>query len=207
MFVPHFLFRYRGGKILAAAWNGDTCSLALATEAGGVKIYSLLPAHHTHNIITATSERSLLGVVVRPPPATLVLQHEIIIKGLSPVEQHTASAGNDKELSFDGNGNRKFSISRVTSLATNEMPPGEERGGAAILLGMVEGHHLCVWDLTTGCTLLTALALAPDGCKVEKMAWHAPAGLVALVQSLEEGARRIDVYQLDIVGKSVNQVR
>lgn len=139
---------------------------------------------------------------VRPRPATLILRHEIVVKSFSLPEQPPHSTS-DKNLS--GGGKRKGVLSRVTSLATDESSTNKS-GGTAILVGVAEGRHLCMWDMTSGATLLTALAIAPDRCKVDKVAWHAPSALVGLLYSEEAGPRRVDVHQLDIAGQTTTQV-
>lgn len=178
-----------------------------------MRIYTLSPtAHRSSNIaVKATSEaHSRPGVAAHPSPATLILRHDIVIKGFTTEGQYPVSGGEGSkhQLGIDEVGKRKSFLSRVTCLATHAAMPGEqeEPGGAGILIGIAEGRHLCVWDLTTGSTLFTAVAVAPDGCSIEEVVWHAPAALVALVHSLEQAARRVDVYQLDIFGKSINQV-
>lgn len=219
----------RENKILTAAWNADTCSLAIATAEGGVKIYDVLPSHP--NGMTRTKKQSTTRDVLRqaggekgeqqqepvgatpismngPPlsrPAAIVLRHEIVIKTVAS----TPGAG------------RKVVSRQVSSLATSSEDRGwwgedgaasrggEVRGGrtaanaataagAGILVGVADGKHLCVWDLATGSTLLTALSMAPEGCTVEKVLWYGPAALVALMYHDGVGVARVDVHQLDI---------
>lgn len=120
----------------------------------------------------------------------LVLRHEIVIKSVSLIP----------------NGGKKIVHRQVSSLATDESSERGGEAGAAILVGVAEGQHLCVWDLVTGTTLLTALAIAPAGCKVEKVVWLGPAALTALLYSVEGGLRRIDVHQIDIAGQTATPV-
>lgn len=177
-----------------------------------MRIYSLIPTPHrsSNTTVKATSEaRARHGDTRRPSPATLILRHDIVIKGFTTEGQYSVSGGEGSKhhLGIDGVGKRKSFLSRVTCLATHAALPGErESGGAGILIGIAEGRHLCVWDLTTGSTLFTAVAVAPDGCSIEEAVWHAPAALVALVHSFDQAARRVDVYQLEIYGKSINKV-
>lgn len=201
--------KHRGGKIIAAAWNADSYNLALATDSGGVDIYGLLPTHRC-NVTSGTAARKSVrvGAAVLALPANLVLRHKIIVNCTSsevPVPVCIGGGDDGKNCSVGGNGIRTVSRSQLTCLASDESDGN--RGGAAMLVGVAEGRHLYVWDMLTGSTLLTALALAPDGCNVEKVAWHAPAALVALVYSVENGARRVDVHQLNISEQRTTQVR
>ena len=84
---------------------------------------------------------------------------------------------------------------------------GAAVGGAGILVGVAEGKHLCVWDLATGSTLLTALSMAPAGCTVEKVLWNGPTALVALLYHDGAGVKRIDVHQVDIAREATKPVR
>lgn len=84
---------------------------------------------------------------------------------------------------------------------------GAAVGGAGILVGVAEGKHLCIWDLATGSTLLTALSMAPVGCTVEKVLWHGPTALVALLYHDGSGVKRVDVHQVDIAREATNPVR
>lgn len=199
-FKPPWSVAPREGKILAAAWNGDTCSLALATAAGGVKIYDLLPTTPCNSTLDASGDsdsgsrvRPQSGRIrpARPQPVKLILRHEIVIKCVSLIP----------------NGGKKIVHRRVSSLATDESSEPGRQAGSAILVGVAEGQHLCVWDLVTGTTLLTALAIAPAGCKVEKVVWLGPAALTALLYSVEGGLRRIDVHQIDVAGQTATPVR
>lgn len=78
--------------------------------------------------------------------------------------------------------------------------------GAGILVGVAEGKHLCVWDLATGSTLLTALSMAPVGFTVEKVLWHGPTALVALLYHDGIGVKRLDVHQVDIAREATKPV-
>lgn len=219
----------RENRILTAAWNADTCTLALATAEGGVKIYDILPNHPSgatgkinrvitrdatirHDTEKKVGQQQPVGAtpiyMTGPPlsrPAVIVLRHEIVIKSVS---------------STPGDG-RKIVGRQVSTLATSSDDRGwwgenvaaswgvEGRSGrtaasattasgAGILVGVADGKHLCVWDLATGSTLLTALSMAPQGCTVEKVLWHGPSALVALMYHDGVGVTRVDVHQLDI---------
>lgn len=180
----------RGARILAAAWNADTCSLAMATAAGGVKIYELSPAPCEDTFGVIRREGSCDANAVRPTPATLTLRHDIVVKSISSTP----------------NGGRKASLRHVGSLATDDSSE-DGKAGAGILVGIADGQHLCVWDLVTGSTLLTALAIAPAGCKVEKVVWHRSTALAALLYSAEGGLRRVDVHQIDVARQATTPVR
>lgn len=92
---------------------------------------------------------------------------------------------------------------------------GEARGGetaptaegAGVLVGVADGKHLCIWDLATGSTLLTALSMAPTGCKVEKVLWYGPTALVALLYHDGNGVTRVDVHQVDVANEATIPVR
>lgn len=178
-------------NILAAAWSHDTCSLAISTAAGGVKIYDLLPSICSDASDIAGNGTSCDALAVRSPAAVLVLRHEIVIKSVS---------------STPGGNNKASNSGQVHSLATyNSME--DSNAGAAMLIGVAEGRHLCVWDLVSGSTLFTALAIAPDNCKVEKVAWHGPTAMVAVLYAVEGDVRRVDVHQIDVAAQTTTPVR
>ncbi len=200
----------RENKILTAAWNADTCSLAIATAAGGVKIYDVLPRSPSSSsngpgnkeLQPQPSAATVISIAPPPPPrpATMVLRHEIVIRIISSAQE----------------GGRKTANRPVSSLATSSCSDSWERGegrrgggsttaaacrtaaGSGILVGVAEGKHLCVWDLAAGSTLLTALSMAPKGCTVEKVLWHGPTAVVALLYHDGTGVTRVDVHQVDI---------
>ena len=223
---------FRENKILTAAWNADTCSLAIATAAGGVKIYDVLPRSAASFSSRSDGGRSRgaprgagkkqgqpqpsAATVISiappppPPPATVVLRHEIVIRIVSSTQE----------------GGRKSANRPVSSLATSCGSESWERGGgkrsvgntttatagctaagAGILVGVAEGKHLCVWDLATGSTLLTALSMAPTGCTVEKVLWHGPTAVVAVLYHDGTGVTRVDVHQVDIAKEAIVPVR
>lgn len=126
----------------------------------------------------------------QPPPTALILKHEIVIK----------------ILSLTPSGGKKLSSSQVGSLTTDESSD-TEKGGAGTLVGVADGQHLCVWDFVTGSTLITALAIAPEGCKVEKVAWYSSTALAALLYSLKDGLKRVDVHQIDVARQTTSPVR
>lgn len=217
----------RENKILTAAWSADTCSLAIATAAGGVKIYDILPNPLPGSPRRSTSEggtnqdilggagkespvQPMISVAMPPPPrpVRVVLRHEILVKTLSPTP----------------GGGRKAVNRPVSSLATSlDGESWQDRGsggnaaagaaagaavaGAGILVGVTEGKHLCVWNLATGSTLLTALSVAPVGCTVEKVLWYGPTALVALLYHDGVGIKRVDVHQVDIAREATKPVR
>lgn len=231
----------RESKILTAAWNADTCSLAIATAAGGVKIYGILPTPPPElssgsgsgsGIGSGSTARSVIVIVpgekerqqhldsataasatISPPtrPATAVLRHEIVINTIS-----TTADGGRKRV------NRQVSSLATSSDGVSWEDFGGEGGdnefggersrvaaaaGAGVLVGVAEGQHLCVWDLATGSTLLTALSIAPRGCTVEKVLWHGPTALVALLYHDGTGVSRVDVHQVDVGRKVTIPVR
>lgn len=224
---------YRDSKILTAVWNADTCSLAVATAAGGVDIYDILPNHPS--VLSETGSRGSTDTATReaaagagnkekqqqtgPGPATsvsvsvppqsrplaVVLRHKIVIKTISstpsggrkavsrPVKVLATSSNDCSWDSSGGGGSRgKENDGETTPTAA----------GAGILVGVAEGKHLCIWDLATGSTLLTALSMAPTGCKVEKVLWYGPTALVALLYYHGVGVTRIDVHQVDVANEA-----
>lgn len=176
--------RSRGASILTASWNADTCSLAMATTAGGVRIYDLLPTPQGPNASVVTRSDSLCarGTARRTVPARLILRHEILMKNVSTTPEGTARVA-----------------CRQVDLLCSDDSSASGHAGAGILVGIADGHHLCLWDLTTGCTLFTASAVAPEGCKIEKMAWHGAAALLALLCSEGGSSTTLAVHQIDVV--------
>lgn len=198
----------REGEILAAAWNADTCSLAMATTTGGVKIYEISPSTPRLGTSFGTGVVGARdGAVVadaldagRQPPVIALLRHEIVLKSVSS----TTGGGNGDA---GGGGDGLISQAQVNSLATDKSSEGDGNdAGAGILLGLADGQHLCVWDIVTGSTLLTALAIAQAGCKVEKVMWHGPMALTALLYSMEGGLRRVDVHQVNVAKNTTTPV-
>lgn len=220
------ILSYRENKILTAAWNADTCSLAIATAAGGVKIYDVLPRSPSlfssssdcgvvrgpgKELQPQSSAATIISIAPPPPPrpATIVLRHEIVIRIISSAQE----------------GGRKAANRPVSSLATSSSCDSWEHGegrrgdgstiavasrtaaGAGILVGVADGKHLCVWDLVAGSTLLTALSMAPTGCTVEKVLWHGPTAVVALLYHDGAGVTRVDVHQVDIAREATVPVR
>ena len=202
----------REGEILAAAWNADTCSLAIATAAGGVKIYRISPTPRTFGAGEIRDRSHAIDAPAsRPqtpdtqPPASALLRHEIVLKSVSP-----PPVGGDRGGGGGGgSGSRLFSQAQVHSLATDNVSSleGGRAAGAGILLGLADGQHLCVWDIATGSTLLTALAIAQEGCKVEKVMWYGPTALTALLYAMDGGLRRVDVHQVNVAKNTTTPVR
>lgn len=219
---------FRENKIITAAWNADTCSLAIATAAGGVKIYDILPSplpaspsRRTSNSKSGTHQdipngirnnspaQSVISVAMPPPPrpVTVVLRHEILIKTLSPTPHGGKKAVNRPVSSLATSSEGGSWQGRGSSgNAAAGAAAGSTAAGAGILVGVAEGKHLCIWDLATGSTLLTALSIAPVGCTVEKVLWHGPTALVALLYHDGAGVKRVDVHQVDIARETIKPV-
>lgn len=174
------------------------CSLAIATELGGVKIYKLLPAEQTPAVKQVSSQHRGVGRQTQAP-ATLALRHDIMIKNMSKevinTEDKLSSVGDKQTAHF----------SHVPCLSTQGSLTSKTRGNA-VLVGVVEGRHLCVWDMLTGVTLLTAQSVAPSGFTVDEVVWYGSAALVGLRYSAREGSKRVDVHQLDVAGQDTFQV-
>lgn len=143
---------------------------------------------------------------------SVVLRHEILIKTLSSTPGGGRKAVNrpvsSLATSFDGDSwQDRGSGSSAAAAVTAGAAAGAAVGGAGILVGVAEGKHLCVWDLATGSTLLTALSMAPAGCTVEKVLWNGPTALVALLYHDGAGVKRVDVHQVDIAREATKPVR
>lgn len=186
--------------MLAAVWNRDISSLALATEQGGIRIYELLPARTRSGNSKDVDQGHQDGNGTGTLPVMLMFRHEIVIK--STMSEGRVSTMTKRKTPSD---RQKVMFGRVHCLSTEDMP--RARGeGIATLVGVAEGRHLYMWDMVSGVTLLTAHAIAPTGCKVQHVAWHGPAALVALLYAVNEAPRRVDVHQLDVAGQATAQV-
>lgn len=191
-----------------------------------MKIYDILPSPPLASASRSSSKggttrdpsgagkksqvQSVISVDMPPPPrpVSVVLRHEIVIKTLSstpdggrkPVNRPVSSLA----TSFDGESwqDRESGGNAAAGTAT-----GFTGAGAGILVGVAEGKHLCVWDIATGSTLLTALSMAPVGCTVEKVLWHGPTALVALLYHDGVGVKRVDVHQVNIARGATKPVR
>lgn len=150
-----------------------------------------------------------MSVAVPPPPrpVSVVLRHEILIKTLSSTPDGGKKAVNRpvSSLATSSDGDSWQDRGSGGTCAVNAA--GSTAAGAGILVGVAEGKHLCVWDLATGSTLLTALSMAPAGCTVEKVLWHGPTALVALLYHDGVGVKRADVHQVDIAREAITPVR
>lgn len=182
----------------------------MATTAGGVKIYEISPSTPrlgTSGVVGARDGADVADIADvfdagRQSPVIALLRHEIVLKSVSS----TPDGGNGGTGGGGGSG-RLVSQAQVNSLATdNSSEGGGNDAGAGILLGLADGQHLCVWDIVTGSTLLTALAIAQAGCKVEKVMWHGPMALTALLYSMEGGLRRVDVHQVNVAKNTTSPV-
>lgn len=83
----------------------------------------------------------------------------------------------------------------VDSLATDDST-ADTKAGAALLVGIAGGEELCVWDMVTG-SLLAASVVTADGCEVERIAWHGPTAMSALLYSLDGRLKRVDLHQIN----------
>lgn len=176
----------REKRILAAAWCRDVSSLALATSAG-IKIYNLLPFRSD----AATSD----GAQPKAGPAwpctlTLKLLHDVTVKGPFSTTKR--------------DGRKRMGHTRVNSLATDDST-ADTKAGAALLVGIAGGEELCVWDIVTG-SLLAASVVTADGCEVERIAWHGPTAMSALLYSLDGRLKRVDLHQIDFARQTTTLV-
>lgn len=186
---------YLRHKILAAAWNSDSCRLAVATEGGGVRIYELLPTP-----ANGRPNDHLPGGKRCSPPATLVLRHNISARRVLRDVQAVHTRGCAQVVQAVKRSKSK--PPKVTILASSSAQNGLG-AGAETLVGIVDGQHLCVWHLLAGSSLLAANNVARHGCKVERVSWYGPMALAAVTYEMADVSREAGVFQLDITRKKV----